>query len=278
VENEVGGDIRFQHSQNVTFRGGYCWDSTWFLGEGGTETIHSLNVEGNYQRWRQHNFRAGYTISLIQSRNGKDDIVHDFDVGDDFISQREIRLTPTLTVKANTGLAVLTSGQSKFRVKHKLNLEVVKVWRAADLTLGVRRGLTGSIGVSGPSYTTEFFSRFTLLISRRLTAFAETEFASFDAEDADFTTFQAVLGLQYWLTSWLSANLGYNYSWVDSQDGTAARETLGRGKVDSNTVFLFFAAHFDLWPRLGLGRGDPAAFGMPSGTPARRSLRSQPRP
>lgn len=282
LENQIAGNVNFQYSPNLSFGGGYCWDANWFFDEGGKEIEHAFNVEGSYQLWNQHTLRIRYTVSLFRSRDGQDEIVHDFDIGDEFLGgflekalplQREIALTPTLRVRASTGIAVRTpaSGDGQFGLEHKLNLELIKVWRTAELVLGARRDLTGSFGVSGPSFTTEFFSRFTFQLSRRLAVSSGAELALFDAEDANFSTFQAFVGLQYWLTNWLSTNITYSYNWTDSESGSAAREVLGRGKIDSNTVFLFFAVHFDVWPRFGLakeGLGSP--LGPASGSPAGR--------
>jgi hypothetical protein len=289
LENEVGGDVRFQYSKNLSFQGGYCWESVWFFGEGGKETSHSFSVGGEYKLWRQHTLRVRYTVSLLRSRNGQDDLVHDFDFGNDFLggllgevipTQKEIYLTPTLSVRASTGIAVQTSGggnsgssgSSKFGLEHKLDLDVIKVWRTANLTLGVHRGFTGSFGVSGPSFTTEFFTRFSWQLSQRLAVSTGAEFALFDADQADFTTFQALLGLQYWLTNWLSTNLAYSYSWAESQNGTLATGALGRGKIASNTVFLSFSTHFDVWPHFGLAKeGSRSLMGPALHSPSRRS-------
>jgi len=84
LENQLSGNTNFQYSQNLRFQGGYCWRSIWFLGSNDRETTHSFHAEGNYHFWRQHNFRVRYQISFLQSRNGQDDIIHDFDIGDDF--------------------------------------------------------------------------------------------------------------------------------------------------------------------------------------------------
>ncbi|MGE0684096.1 MAG: hypothetical protein AB7P69_24715, partial [Candidatus Binatia bacterium] len=164
------------------------------------------------------------------------------------------------------------SGSGKFRLENKIDLNVVKVWRAATLTFGVRRGLTGSFGVSGPSFTTEFFSLYSVQLSQRLSGFAGAELALFNAEEADFTTFQAMLGLQYWLTNWLSTNIAYSYSWAEAGSGVAATGALGRGKVDSNTIFLFFAMHFDVWPHFGLAKeGSRSLMGPALRSSSRRS-------
>ena len=283
LDNQLGGRARFQYSQDVAFEGGYCWGSLWFFDEGGKETSHSFGIAGEYNLWRLHTFRIGYTISFFRSRNGQDDILHDFDLGDDFLggiieevlpTRREIYLTPTLRIRASAGIGVRTptSRGGNFNVGFTPKLELIKLWKTADLTIGVQRNLTGSLGVSGSSFTTTFFSRFSIQLSQRLAGFAGAESSLFDAEDANFKTLIAVLGLQYWLTSWLSANLAYSYQWTDSGSGSLARDALGSENIDSNSVFLFFAVHFDVWPRFGLAkRGMGSPLGPALRSPARTS-------
>jgi hypothetical protein len=289
LENQVGGDIKFKYSNSLSFRGGYCWESSWFLSGGGTETSHSFSIGGEYKFRPQHTLSVRYTVSLLRSRNGQDDLVHDFDFGDGFLggflgevipTEKEIHLTPTLSIRALIGLAVRTprggsggnSSGSSFGVEPKLDLELIKLWRTASLILGVNQGLTGSLGVSGPSFTTEFFTRFSWQLSQRLALSTGAEFAMFDADQADFNTFQAFLGLQYWLTDWLSTNLAYSYSWSESTGGTLAQDALGSGKVESNTVFLSCAVHFDVWPQFGLAKeGSGSIFGPALRSPSRSS-------
>ncbi len=277
LEHQLSGDASFRYSPITSFRGGYCWNTIWFFDQGGKETAHTVNVEGTYRRWRQHNLRARYQITFLRSRDGKNDILHDFDIGDDFLSQREIRLTPTLTVRAATGISLASSGSgnSKFRLEHKFNLDVIKVWRTMQLTVGVRRGLTGSYGVSGPSFTTHFFGRFLIYLTERLQGGVGAEYAMFDAEDAEFKTLRAFLGLQYWLTSWLSTNVMYSYQRVEPDSGAAATGVLGSSTIDSNIIFITLAVHFDLWPRFGLATGGDASLLGPAGglMPGGRGLR-----
>ena len=92
--------------------------------KGGTENEHTIEIEGTYSRWRQHNLRARYEITLLESRQGGSNILHDFEIGDDFLSSREIRLTPTLTVFASTGIALQTGND--FRVDNRSHLSVRK--------------------------------------------------------------------------------------------------------------------------------------------------------
>jgi hypothetical protein len=254
LENKFEARSSFLYTPNVTFRGGYSWEYTAFLDEGGRETTHSIEIEGVYRRWRQHNLRARYEISLIKSHNGDSDIAHDFELGDDYFSSRQIQLTPTLAVFASTGIALLTE-RGDFRIENKLDLAVIKLWRTASLAAGVDRGFTGSEGVSGPSFTTRFFSFFNIRLTRRLTGIAGATFSLFNTDDEDFKTFQALAGISYWITGWLSANLAYSYRWLDPEGGVATTGFLRESKTDSNSIFLSVAVYFDIWPNVGLAKG-----------------------
>jgi hypothetical protein len=260
LENEFEGWGRFRYTPTVALGAGYSWGYITFLDEGGRETSHSMGIEGSYQRWRKHNLRARYEISLIKSRNGKNNIVHDLDLGDNYIATR-IQLTPTLTVSASSGIALLTEESGDFRVENRLNLALVKIWRTALFTAGIRRELTGSYGVSGPSFTTSFFNYLNIRLTRHLTGIMGAHFSLFDTDDADFKVFQTLAGVQYWITSWLSAGLLYSYRWLDPEGGADTTGFLRRAKTDSHSVFVSFSAHFDIWPNVGLARG----MGYPSG-------------
>jgi hypothetical protein len=154
LQNQIGSGVDFQYSPTLTLRGNYCWEYLDFVDAGGNETAHSFSIEGIYQLWKQHGLRVRYTLSVLRSRDGQQNLVHDFDFGDSFLSEREIHLTPTLTLSVATGIALLTnnagnqqvegsqSNGSKFRVDNKLDVHLTKLWEAAAFTLGVRRGLT----------------------------------------------------------------------------------------------------------------------------------------
>jgi hypothetical protein len=253
IENTFETSANFLYTPIVSFDGRYHWRYTAFLDEGGREIEYSLEIGGAYKRWRQHNLRARYRIGLIKSRDGKNDIIHDVDFGDDYLSSREIRLTPTLTVRGATGIA-LSTGDDGFRINNKLDLSVLKIWRTADLVVGVRRNFTGSGGVSGPSFTTSFFGTFAIQLTRRLCFFAGSDFSLFDTDDVDFQTFQALLGIQYMLTRWIAVEIGYAYRWLDPKRGAENTNLLVQRKVDSNSVFASFSTYFDVWPNWGLGR------------------------
>ena len=278
IDNEAEARGSFQYTPTVAVDGGYRFRYIAFLDEGGKEVEHSVEVGGAYRKWQQHNLRARYRIGLIQSRDGKNDIIHDFDLGDDYLSSREIRLTPTLTVRGATGIA-LSTGDDGFRINHKLDLSVIKIWQTASFTIGVNRNFTGSGGVSGPSFTTSFFGTFAIQLTRRLSVFAGSDFSLFDTDDADFKTFQTVVGMQYALTRWLAANIGYAYRWLDPEGGAENTNFLRQGKTDSNSVFVSLSAYFDMWPNPGLGRVPSflaSSTAVPRGTYPRRSPSTTP--
>lgn len=252
LNNDFEARGSFLYSQNLSLLSSYRWRYTSYFDQGGQETEHSLQVGGTYRRWRQHNLRATYEITLLRSRDGKQDILHDIDIGDDFLSRREIRLTPTLTILASTGISLRTSN-GDFDINHKLDVSVLKIWRTAQLSGGVRRGLTSSLGVGGPSFTTTFFIAYAIALTRKLHAVTYSSFSLFDTDSSDFRTFQALAGLQYQITSWLSAGLFYNYQWLDPDQGSNSR-FLQRGQTESNSVFVSFTTSFDLWPNFGLAK------------------------
>jgi len=102
--------------------------------------------------------------------------------------------------------------------------------------------LTGSLGVAGLSETTSFFSNFNIRLTRSLTATADVDFSLFDTDDEDFNVLEAKAGIQYWITPWLSSDLGYTHRFRDRDIE----------EINSNSVALFFTAHFDIWPNPGL--------------------------
>lgn len=262
LENQIGVNGNFRSTSKLTFRGGYCWGYTAFIGEGGQETVHTVNVEASYLWSPQNRLHARYTTSLIHSRDGQDNIVHDFDLGGDFLKLHQVHLTPTLMASASTGIAVLTgngtgnsnSGSSKIRLENKLDADITKIWETASFSAGVRRGLTSSFGVSGPSYTTSFFGHFTVNLTQRLRGNAGVEYSLYDTGDTKFRTLQTFVGLQYPLTNGLLIGLGYSYNQVDPGAGAANNTVLAQGRTNSNTVFVFFSMMFDIWPNVGLMR------------------------
>ena len=252
IENGFVAFSRYDYSENISLSGRYELDYTAFLDAGGTERSQAFEVEGLYRKWREHNLRVRYKITFLKFRSGKSSVLHDVNIGDDFFSTQKIQLTPTLTLLASVGLALQT-GQN-FRVKNRLNLTAIKVWRRAALSLGVDRDLRGTGGLSGPSFTTSFFTSGHFQLTRRLTALVDADFSMFETEDTDFKTFQLLSGFRYWFTRWLSSSIMYSYRRLSPDSGTVPRGLPSRSTVSSNSVFVMFTAYVDWWPNTGLAR------------------------
>jgi hypothetical protein len=275
LENQSGVGADFRYSPNLTLRGRYCWEYLDFIDTGGNEFAHSMGVEGNYQLGERHTVHARYTLSMIRSRDGQRNFVHDFDIGDNFLNNHEIHLTPTLIFSFSTGIALLTkstgggqdSHDGKFRVENKLDAHLTKIWEAAAATLGVRRGLTSSLGVAGPSFTTSFFSHVQFRLTRRLAGVLGAEYDSFDTGDETFDTLQTFLSFQYQVTSWLSAYLNYSYRMLDGGSGTTNSTSLSPGVTSGNSVFLGFSFTMDIWPDIGFAREMRGSFSNPTFVP-----------
>lgn len=270
----------FSYSSNLTFDGRYRWRYKAFFDAGGKEDSQELEAAGRYRLWPQHTLRVRYRFQLLRTRNGKSSTIHDFDVGDDFYGSRQINLTPTLWILASTGLSVGT--ENGFRLRHNLDISLVKIWRTAVFIVGARRQLTGSFGVSGPSYTTDLFTNYTIQLSRRWTAFAAAAFSIYEVDGPDFETFQALAGMQYWLTSWMSANLVYNYRRLDpGKEGVRQSEILRGSITEGNSIVVSLSAYFDIWPNVGFARGvatNAQMLYVPSAGPSGTSPISGPQP
>ena len=258
LSNNFNVSSHFLYSQNLSFNVGYFWQYQTFFDIGGKEDSHAVEVEGKYRLWRLHNLKARYRLKLLRTRDGKRRVLHDVDVGDDFFSSRQINLTPTLSIRGATGLALGSKGNG-FNLHHKLDVALVKLWRTAVFSVGVQRQLTGSFGVSGPSYTTDFFSQYAIQVTRRLVGFAAASYSLYDTEGVDFTTFQAVGGFQYWLTNWMSANLVYSYRRLNPDGDNRESDILQATTIDGNSVVLSIAMYFDIWPNIGLARSVAAS-------------------
>jgi len=247
LSNLLSADGKFLYTPKITFTGGFSGRVQSFLDEGGTDIDNSVGIRGTYQ-WGQHNLHAGYRISFIESRNENNDdddnVIHTFDLGDDYFSKKLIRLTPTLTLSVSSGISLNTGGDGP-AIANDTDVTLTKIWKGASLTAGVSRGLTSSLGVSGLSNTTRFLTNFNIQFTRFLTANADLNFSLFDTDNEDFDVLQAQAGIQYLITSWLSSNLSYTFRWRDT------------GKINSNSVLLFFTAYFDIWPNPGLGKAIP---------------------
>lgn len=252
----------FLYQPNLSFNADYVNQFTSFLSRGGSDLFQTIGVRGVYN-WRQeHNLHAGYSIGVAKARNGTSTLIHNFDVGDDFFSNVRVRLSPTLTLALSSGFSISANSGGP-RVANNLNLTATKVWQTATLSGGIRKGLTPSFGVSGTSDTTTFFTHFDSRLTNRLTGKVAVDFSLFDTENVNFKTFRATAGLQYLINTWLSSNLSYDYRSSTNGAGASSSTLLQKGTIQSNTVFLSLAAHFDLWPNPGLARGGGFSAAVP---------------
>lgn len=255
ITNSFGINGSYLYRPDVSFTGFYRNTVAQFLDAGGTEVSNTIGARGIYN-WRQdHNLHAGYSISINKSRDGDEDgIIHNFDFGDDYFSNYNLQLTPTLSLTASTGLS-FNAGNDGPRIANNTNITITKLWEAGVLNAGLRKGLTPSFGVAGTSDTTSIFTTLAFRFSEKLSTNADVNLSFYDTEDVNFKTFEAGMGLQYMINSWLSAALNYRFRWIDSGSGANQTDLLNKGIVNSNSVFLVLTGRFDLWPNIGLARG-----------------------
>jgi hypothetical protein len=252
VSNYVSFHGSYLYRENISFAADYTNQFVSFTQAGGTDIYNTVGARGIYKWNQEHNLHAGYTISIYNSRNGDNGVVHNFDLGDDYFSNYNLQLTPTLSLAASTGLSFNTG--SGPRVASNTSITITKLWETAQLNGGLRKGLTPSFGVSGISNTTSLFTNFNWSLTERLSTYSNVNFSYYDTKNVNFKTFQAGLGLQYSFTSWLSSALGYAFNWIDSGSGASSTDLLQQGVVKSNSVFLSLTMNFDLWPNTGLAR------------------------
>jgi hypothetical protein len=243
----------FLYRPDISFNGGYGNTYVKFIDAGGSDVFHTIHTRAIYNWRRDHNLHAGYSISITNSRNGESGVIHNFDIGDDYFTNYTLQLTPTLSLAASTGLS-LNTGSHGPRVANNTSVTITKLWETADLNGGLRKGLTPSFGVSGISDTFSLFANYKHRLTEKLFANLNANFSFFDTEDVNFKTFQAGLGFQYLVTSWLSSALNYYFNWVDSGAGANSTELLNKGTVRSNSVFISVTTRFDIWPNIGLAR------------------------
>jgi hypothetical protein len=124
--------------------------------------------------------------------------------------------------------------------------------------------LTPSFGVSGISDTMSLFSNFTMRITEKLTATSNVNFSFYDTKNVNFKTFQAALGLQYVMNTWLSTGLNYYFNWIDAGAGASSTDLVNKGVVSSNAVFVTLTSRFNLWPNVGLARSMSLAARTPT--------------
>ena len=192
-------------------------------------------------------------MEIIKTRDGENNVVHNFDVGDDYFSNTKIELTPTLTLTLSTGLSFNAGGDGP-SIANNSNLTLTKLWETATFTIGGRKGLTGSHGVAGISDTTSFFTTFNIRLTERLSGNFGADYSLFDTDDVNFNTMQANAGLQYAITSWLCSSLSYSHRRRDSGAGSSNTDLLTRGNIYSNSVFVAISGNFDVWPSMGLAK------------------------
>lgn len=254
LDNAFSLQGRYRYSPEISISGDYTLGYTAFLDRGGNDITNSIGVRGVYN-WRQeHNLHAGYKVDVIKTRDGESNVVHNFDIGDDYFSTTQIQLTPTLTLAASTGIS-LNTGNDGPRVANNSALTLTKLWETAALRLGASKGLTNSFGVSGLSDTVSFFTAFTIRLTERLAGIAGVDYSLYDTDDVNFKTLRAGGGVQYAVTNWLCSSLRYSHRRLYSGSGAQNTDLLTRGNVYGNSVFLNFSAHFDVWPNMGLARG-----------------------
>ena len=250
----------YLYRPDVSFTGGYSNNYVDNIDQGGSDISHSIYFRGVYN-WRQeHNLHAGFYINVLNDRNrsnannrNNNNVVFNFDLGDDYFSRFQINLSPTLTLTASTGIS-LNAGNDGPPVANNTNITITKIWETATLSGGVQHGLTSSYGVGGISKTTSVNGQFNYQVTEKLSTTSGVNFTFYDTDDGNFQTFQASAGARYQFTPWLASNFFYAYRWTDSSNAAARSDLLQPGLVRANAVYLSLTANFDLWPNIGLSR------------------------
>jgi hypothetical protein len=267
----------FEYRPGLSFWGGYTNNYINYLDQSGSDLSQTVGFRGIYN-WRQeHNLHAGVHVSIFNSqgsgnfnnRNNNKNVVVNFDLGDDYFSNFQINLSPTLTLSARTGIA-FNAGNNGPLAANNTSILLTKIWETATLSGGVQHGLTSSYGVGGVSRTTSVTGLFNYQVTEKLSTLAGINFSFYDTDDGNFQTFQAAAGARYQFNPWLASNLFYAYRWTDSSTQAANSDLLQAGVVRANMVYLTLTAYFDVWPNPGLSRS------MPSATPLVRTPFPQP--
>ncbi len=253
---------RYLYQPDISFIGAYTNSFVNYLDQGGTDLYQTVSFRGVYN-WRQeHNLHAGVRISIYNNKNSKNNlnnlntnsnVIVTLDLGDDFFSNLQINLSPTLTLTASTGISV-NAGNNGPPVANNTNITLTKIWETAVLSGGVQHGLTSSYGVGGISNTTAVNGQFNYQVTEKFSTIAGVNFSLYDTDDGNFQIFQASAGARYQFTPWLASNLFYNYRWTNSSDAAARSDVLQAGVVRANAVYLTLTANFDIWPTTGLSR------------------------
>ena len=254
----IQGDYLF--SPTISINGTYTTDFTSYIDAGGSDFYNRIGVRGVYRWQQEHNLHAGYSIAIHRSRNGDNNVIHNFDIGDDFFSAQQIQLTPTLTLSGATGIS-FNGGNNGPRVANNSSLTLIKLWETASLSGGARKRLTNSYGVSGISDTLTLFTSFNAQLTEQLSATALIDYSRYDTDDDDFNTLRAAANLKYAITSWLCSSILYSHHRRANDGRTSNSNFQTRGNVYSNSVLLTFSANFDLWPTFGTTQA-PGACGI----------------
>lgn len=266
IANHFSLQGKYLYSPDITITGTYSNGFTAFVDQGGNQLSNTIGVRGVYHWLPEHNLHAGFRLGIIKSRNGEDNLVYSFDLGDDYFSSRKIQLAPTLTLALATGLS-LNVGKSGPRVANNSSATLIKIWERAQLSAGVRKALTDSLGVAGLSNTTTLFSNFDIRLTEHLTGSARANYSFFDTNQVNFSLFTASAGLQYWITTWLSSSLTYTHRFRDAGAGVQNTPLRNNGNAHGNSVVLVFTSHFDIWPNVGLANALTPSFVYPVAVP-----------
>jgi len=244
LDTAFGVDADFLYSPTLSFTGGIAGDYNFFLDEGGEDTTNSFKFRGQY-RWKEaHTLFAAYSVDFFSPRSAEDENVvsHNFDIGDDFFSNRKIKLTPTLSLFTSGGISI-ASAKDGNEITSRSNIRLTKVWQKALVSAGLRRGLTNSFGVSGISLTTAFFTAGNLRLTENLSVSGAVTFSLFDTDEVDFNTFESQAAFQYRFKHWLSTSLRYTFRRRDRELADA---------INGNSIFLFLTTQVNTWPNFGL--------------------------
>jgi hypothetical protein len=247
----------YRYRPDLLFLGSYTNNFINYFDQAGTDLFQTIRFRGVYN-WRQeHNLYAGFHVDIYNNRNTNiqqsNNVVFNFELGDDYFSNFQINLSPTITLTASTGIS-LNIGNNGQPVANNSSIRITKIWQDAVLSAGVRHGLTSSFGTGGISNTTTLNSQFNYYVTEKLSTTAAVDFSLYDTDNGNFQTFQAGAGARYQFTPWLASNLIYAYRWTDSSSSAAQSGLFQAGIVRANSVYLNLTAYFDLWPNVGLNR------------------------
>jgi hypothetical protein len=253
----------YLYAPDITINGGYANIVTNYLDQGGTDLSQYMRVRGSY-KWRQeHNLYAGYTVQFLKTRDQGNSVVHNFDIGDDYFSNTQIQLTPTLTLAISTGISLNTSNDGP-RIANNTSVQLTKLWEKATFRAGVFKGLTSSQGVSGLSDTTNLVTAFSARLTERLSAGMGANYSFYNTDNVNFKPFRVYGGLQYGITSWLCSSLTYAHQRLFSGSGGQNTVLQNQGNIYSNSLLLLFSASFDVWPNVGLAQVQGCGAGLPT--------------